>query len=105
MDILVNLNKIHNICQTVIQHKSIFESFTKVYLFGSILTQDKFPNDVDVLLVYDEISTKILVDSDVICSILCEASGIQVDMTILSLNEFRETQFLCKLNAKYLRIK
>ena len=105
MDILVNFSIIDIIHQSFDQHQSLFDSFSNVYLFGSILSLDKILNDVDILLVYDELSNKVLYDSEAIRSILYKCSGIQVDMTILSQNEFEETNFLNKLRGKYLKIK
>mgnify|MGYP000223351083 CR=1 FL=1 len=105
MDTLLRFSIIDSVYQIVDRHQSLFHSFSNVYLFGSILSLDKIPNDIDILLVYDELTNKVLNDSEAIHSILCEGSGMQVDMIILSQNEFMETNFLRKLNSKYLRIK
>ncbi len=105
MDILVNLNLIDRLRHSLNQHQPLLDSFTKVYLFGSVLSFNRIPNDVDILLVYGELSDRVLNDSEKIRSILFECSGIQVDMTILSQYEFEETKFLDKLRAKYLIIK
>ncbi|PNQ79319.1 hypothetical protein SAMN04488603_11366 [Paenibacillus sp. cl130] len=102
---LIDLNKIYKIYYSFVQHQSLFDSFSNVYLFGSILSLNKILNDVDILLVYDELTNKVLYDSEEISSIMYEYSGIQIDMTILSQNEFEETDFLCKLRGKYLKIK
>lgn len=105
MNTLLNFSIIYSIYQIVNRHQPLFHSFSNIYLFGSILSLDKIPNDLDILLVYDELTNKVLNDSEAIHSILSESIGMQVDMTILSQNEFMETNFLLKLNSKYLRIK
>lgn len=105
MDTLLSCSIVDSVYQIVDQHKLLFHSFSNVYLFGSILSLHKIPNDIDILLVYDELTNEVFNNSEVIHLILCESIGMQVDMTILSQKEFRETNFLRKLNSKYLRIK
>lgn len=102
---LINLNKIYEIYYIFIRYQSLFDSFSNVYLFGSILSLNKILNDVDILLVYDGLTNKVLYDSEEIRSILYEYIGIQVDMTVLSQNEFEENNFLYKLRGKYLKFK
>ncbi len=38
---------------------ALFEQFDRVYLFGSVLDDHKEPNDVDILLIYNQYTTKI----------------------------------------------
>lgn len=102
---LINLNRINKIYYIFIRYQPLFDSFSNIYLFGSILSLNKILNDVDILLVYDELTNKILCDSEEIRSILYKDIGIQVDMTILSQNEFEETNFLYRLRGKYLKLK
>ncbi len=102
---LENLKIINGIRILFKQHQILFEEFSDVYLFGSILYLDSIPNDIDILLVYNELSNKIIYNSELICSIVFEFSGLQTDMTILSHNEFEENYFLSRLGEKYLKIK
>lgn len=83
----------------------LFDSFDNVYLFGSILITNKTPNDIDILLIYSNYSKKIINDSNLICSTLEDISGLPVDLTILSIEEEKDTKFLKKLNSLYLKLK
>lgn len=87
------------------QHITLFDSFDNVYLFGSILDINKIPNDIDILLIYSEYSSKIINDLGSICSGLEEISGLPVDLTVLSIEEEKDTKFLEKINFKYLKLK
>ena len=83
----------------------LFDSFDNVYLFGSVLNEDRMSNDVDVLLVYseriDEIAEKINRTLVSLENLLC----ITVDLTVLSVEEEQDTQFLSRISPRYLRIK
>lgn len=104
MDILMK-SKLNNITKYIEQNISLFKSFNNVYLFGSILDNNVFPNDIDILLIYSEYCSKIEQDSINISSILENKFALPVDMTILSVNEEQETKFLNKLNSFYLKLK
>ena len=83
----------------------LFNSFENIYLFGSILRSKKFPNDIDILLVYSKYSCKIITDLNSICSALEEISGIPVDLTVLSIEEEKDTKFLKRIHPLFLKLK
>ena len=86
------------------QHISLFHSFDHVYLFGSILNGNKYPEDIDLLLVYSEYSNIIIDDMDHIYSALKEKVPLPVDLTVLSFEELIDTDFLGKVMT-YLQLK
>lgn len=105
MDTLIQLNKGNSIVEVIKQQISLFESFDNVYLFGSALGVSETPNDIDILLIYSEYSIKMLNDLRIICSVLEEATGLLVDLTVLSVEEEKDTEFLKRINPKYIKIK
>lgn len=105
MDILMNLNKTNYISLLIERHIKLFDSFDNVYLFGSILNINKISNDIDILLIYSEYSNKIINDLSIIRSVLEELSGLSVDLTVLSVEEEKDTEFLKKINLEYLKLK
>lgn len=105
MNTLKKLNIKDSISEFIKQHIVLFDSFDNVYLFGSILDINKIPNDIDILLVYLEYSTKILNDLNYIRSVLEEVSGLPVDLTVLSVEEQKETDFLNRISSLYLKLK
>lgn len=105
MNTLMNLNTTDNISQLIKQHIKLFDYFNNVYLFGSILNINKIPNDIDILLIYSEYSNKIINDLNIICFVLEELSGMSVDLTVLSVEEEKDTEFLKKINLAYMKLK
>lgn len=85
---------------------SIFDSFIEVYIFGSTLNVDKkYPNDIDLLLVYQKYSETIQDEKNMISSFLEKLFKLHIDITILSEKELEETKFLKKLGSLYERLK
>jgi hypothetical protein len=74
-------------------------------LFGSLLSAEKNPNDIDILLIYSEFSNNIIDDLNIIYSSFANLSGFQIDLTVLSVEEEKDTNFLKRLNSKYLKLK
>lgn len=105
MDTLIASNKKDSIIQKIIYHIELFESFENVYLFGSIINEERMPNDIDLLLIYKEFSSKLLSDLDNISTIFNQLYGFSFDLTILSENEEKELSFIMRLNSNYLRLK
>lgn len=105
MNILMNLNTTNSISKLIKQHIKLFDSFNNVYLFGSILNTNKIPNDIDILLIFSEYSNKIINDLSIICSVIEELSGLSVDLTVLSVEEEKDTEFLKRINSTYLKLK
>lgn len=104
MDTLMELNK-HKISEFIRSNITLFNSFDNVYLFGSALDINKFPNDIDLLLIYSKYSDKIKNDLSVIRSVLEKENRLSVDLTVLSGEEEKDTNFINKLNQHYLKLK
>lgn len=84
---------------------SLFDSFDQVYLFGSSLDQHLIPNDLDILLIYTEYSHRIKESTSRIYEELGKATGMSIDLTVLSVEEKTSTSFLNRIAPNYLRIK
>ena len=84
---------------------ALFNLFDGVYLFGSVLDGTKIPNDVDVLLIYSEYSDVIIEETKQISYLLEGLTGLAVDLTVLSTEEERDTQFLGRISQQYLKLK
>lgn len=95
-------NKILEILKNYIE---LFDFFENVYLFGSAINSDLIPNDVDVLLVYNEYSDEIVNILKEISSRLEKIIGLPVDFTVLSVKEEHDLKFLKKIELQYLKIK
>jgi predicted nucleotidyltransferase len=105
MDTLMNSNAADNISYLIYQHIKLFNSFNNIYLFGSILNIEKTPNDIDILLIYSEYSNNIINDLNIICSVFVNLSELPIDLTVLSVEEEKDTKFLKRLNSKCLKLK
>lgn len=105
MNTLKNSNATNNISHLINQHIKLFNSFNNIYLFGSILNIEKTPNDIDILLIYSEYSNNIINDLNIICSVFVNLSELPIDLTVLSVEEEKDTKFLKRLNSKYLKLK
>lgn len=105
MHTLMELNIIDNITQLIRQHMILFDAFDNVYLFGSILNVNKIPNDIDILLIYSKYSSKITIELSFIRTALEEISGLPVDLTVLSIEEEKDTEFLKKIYPIFLKLK
>ena len=97
--------KMKKIVNLISRHISIFKLFTKVYIFGSSINNNKIPNDIDLLLIYEIYSKGILKEKNNIYLFLEKLSKLHIDITILSEKELEETNFIEKLNFKYVRLK
>lgn len=104
MDTLMELNIRDHICEKIRNHIELFDLFESVYLFGSILDRTKFPNDIDILLIYSKYSSRMVNNFSFIRSALEEISGMPIDLTVLSIEEEREMEFLKKINSLYLKL-
>ena len=98
-------SRINNLTEYIKRNIFLFKSFDNVYLFGSMLNNNTIPNDIDILLIYSEYSYKIQQDLIAISSVLEKEFEFPVDLTVLSINEERETKFLDRLNSSYLKLK
>lgn len=80
----MNLNIGNSISSFIKKHIVLFDSFDNVYLFGSILNENKIADDIDLLLVYSKYSNSILNDLNQISSVLEAEYGLPVDFTVLN---------------------
>lgn len=84
---------------------ALFEQFDRVYLFGSVLDDHKEPNDVDILLIYNQYTTKITEEISRVLSSLENLLGMAIDLTVLSVEEEKDTQFLNRIKPHVLKLK
>ena len=84
------INAIHN-------KLSAFDIFKHVYLFGSVLDVDRVPNDIDILLIYDVYTDEVIQKANYVKKLLEEEFEIPVDLTVLSVNEEKEVEFLSRI--------
>ncbi|MGX7177757.1 nucleotidyltransferase domain-containing protein [Facklamia hominis] len=99
-----NLDKT-NIINNISENINIFQSFDKVYIFGSILNPEKDSNDIDLLLLYRDYSDDIKENINAITDILQLQTSYIIDITALSTDEENEVNFIEKLNNRYLCVK
>lgn len=105
MDISTVSETKDSVIQKIIYHIELFESFENVYLFGSIINEKRIPNDIDLLLIYKDFSSRLLIDLDKISTIFNQLYGFSFDLTVLSEYEEEELGFIIRLNLNYLRLK
>lgn len=87
------------------ENMALFYTFDGVYLFGSVLDGNKYPNDVDLLLIYSECPYRLIEEIKHITNSLKDLLHISVDLTVLSEEEERDTQFLHRVSSQLLRLK
>lgn len=104
MRTLIGLSK-SNIVALLLENITLFEKFEKVYLFGSVLDENKVPNDIDLLLIYTSYSDVIQQEINRILVSLESIIGLPVDLTTLSIEEERDTQFLSRISRQCLKLK
>ena len=95
----------NNVVTLIQSNITLFEKFDKVYLFGSVLDDNKFPDDVDILLIYDEGADEIIDDINSVIISLQNLLDISVDLTVLSAEEEQDTQFLNRISPRYINLK
>lgn len=83
------------------QNQDFFKSFEHIYLFGSVLSDAPFPNDIDLLLVYPRFKNELLSDINRIKKQAKHFFYIPVDITVLSIAELDQTAFLSKIKHYY----
>ncbi len=105
INILMKLRTNKAIVDIIVKHKAIFKCFDSVYLFGSVLDISRVPNDIDLLLIYSMYSKKVEKELKTISFILEQVCGLPVDLTVLSVREEFDTQFLKKVSFRCLKIK
>lgn len=104
MSTLMNLNN-SDIVRLIQSNISLFKKFDGVYLFGSVLDENKFPNDVDILLIYSKSINEIVEEIDSLLISLQDFLGISVDLTVLSVEEERDSEFLKRISPRHIKLK
>lgn len=97
--------KLSEIIKIIEKNINLFYLFEKVYIFGSILNENKHSSDIDFLLMYRELSKELQNSIDKIEKYIEQESFYPVDITALSFEEEREIAFIDKLDTKYICIK
>lgn len=97
--------KSNKICEFIKHHNILFEKFSRVYLFGSILDSKKVPNDIDILLIYSNYYNEMINDLIFIRTILEKKCELPVDFTVLSEDEEKETDFLSRISSSCVKLK
>lgn len=99
-------SKVKNIVINTIKNNMVlFRSFNSIYLFGSVLYDEKTPNDIDLLLIYSKYSNNINDELTVISRVLENTCGLYVDFTVLSEVEEKEICFLNRIYPSYIKLK
>lgn len=105
MDMLERSNKCGIVSEFVKHHIVLFDCFEQVYLFGSILNTNNIAYDIDILLIYSEFSNTILDTSNIIRSALEKKTEMPIDLTILSIREEKDADFLQRIQPLCLKLK
>lgn len=95
---------INSISEYITQHNRMFDLFSDVYIFGSVVVKANYPNDIDLLLVYEKYSDELQNQLKKISEHFKNAFGLYVDITVLSEEELKQTKFLQRLKNKYQKI-
>ena len=77
---------------------SLLGIFKHIYLFGSVLDVNKYPNDIDILLIYNVYTDDVRQKANHIKKLLEDEFEIPVDLTLLSVNEEKEVDFLSRIH-------
>jgi len=98
--------KMNKIVGSISENRNIFDFFIKVYIFGSSIN-NKHPNDIDLLLIYEDYKDILLLQNEKndISLFLEKLLKLPVDITMLSERELEETRFLEKLASVYKKLK
>ncbi len=84
-----------------LESQSLFCSFDHIYLFGSVLNNTAYPNDIDLLLVYSIFTERLLIEKEKLCQLIEQELNIFADITMLNVEELHETSFLDKITNYY----
>jgi len=101
MYLLINLDSI--IC-LIKENQKFLSLFMGVYIFGSVVNNSKC-RDIDILLIYENISPKLLSQKRKLEYLGKNKLGCSLDITMLSCSEEKEVRFLERLNSRYIKIK
>ncbi len=65
-----------------------------LYVFGSVLDSNSIPNDIDILLIYDEYTDDVKEASTRVKDVLENEFELPVDCTLLTMKEEKDVCFL-----------
>ena len=99
MGLSIRSHIIDSLTEFVGQNGNLFGFFDNIYLFGSVLNNDKPPNDVDILLVYSNRLNDWIANLDDIDRELERICGLPIDLTVLSVDEERAVGFIKRIGA------
>ena len=88
-----------NIIDLIKKYLYLLKNVEQVYVFGSVLEQNKIPRDIDVLIIYSEYSNEIQWQIKEFEMKLANKTKMLVDLTLLSFEEERQVCFLEKIKA------
>ena len=74
-----------------------------IYVFGSVLDCNSIPNDIDILLIYDEYTDDVKHASKHIKNVLESEFDIPVDLVLLSTQEEKDVNFLSRIHLMRLK--
>lgn len=97
-----NLNNIINLLES---NRKLFEYFSEVYIFGSVIKGKNNPQDIDLLLIYQNKNVDYLNAVRKIRVVLAKKLNYFIDLTVLSKTEEKEVRFLERLKGNYIQIK
>lgn len=92
-----------SIVNIVKEHLFLLKDIEHAYLFGSVLDANKKPNDIDVLIIYTDYTDKTRKQLQEFAKALESDGGLPVDLTVLSIEEEKEVQFLKRIKFLCLR--
>ncbi len=93
--------KKQEIIEAIKEMAPLLNSFEQIYLFGSILDANKPSCDIDILIVYSKYTIDTKLEIKEFCDIIEKKANLPVDLTVLSLEEMKETKFLNRIKANY----
>lgn len=92
-----------DIIDLIKKYLHLLNDVEQVYVFGSMLEQDKIPSDIDVLIIYSEYSNTIQRQIREFETQLANETKMSVDLTILSYEEEKQVCFLEKIRVIQLK--
>ncbi|MBO1198381.1 nucleotidyltransferase domain-containing protein [Staphylococcus simiae] len=84
---------------------NIYETFIKVYVFGSFLNDQVYSNDIDILIIYRKYSQEFTKDLDKFKTELTQLINLPLDLNALSEKEENDIKFIKRLNNNYFVLK
>jgi uncharacterized protein len=94
-----------NIINLIRKNMDIFSVYDNVYIFGSILEEDRHSNDIDILVLYSGDFYDVIKRTNEVTEYIEKLISYPVDITVLSVEEEKDVGFIDRLNGKYIRIK